>query len=338
MLYLCSMKILDNIRAAFARDKENRVLRHFSFGYIPDWDLSKHRFGETMYLNIVELLTDIFSEVEFTQSNVPEPTAKFKAWRDWVYRNGQRILVELFRGEGYVVVGYDMQADASGVYWRFYELASDQYDVRTEGKKQVVKPRNEQQMVYVLKSPTFDATGKGDHAWCEPFISLLDAVLNGAHTTSERLGAYVLMSPKQDNFGGVLTEDEKKDLEEQTSKEYGMLSKQKQLMLLPRPMDASVVSLAGVDLRMAEKARTALLGIADRIKVPANQIAFVDANSSKTLSNGTELREGDMAKYRQFRRLLNATFYDMAAELGMQIDYTIENEPLSSQGQKIEQQ
>jgi hypothetical protein len=102
-------------------------------------------------------------------------------------------------------------------------------------------------------------------------------------------------------------------------------------------MDTEVVSLANVDIRMNDKARLAILAIADRLKVPANQIGIIDANSSKTLSNGTELREGDLAKYRSFRRLLNATFYDMATELGMQVNYTLENEPKTVQGQTIEQ-
>lgn len=118
---------------------------------------------------------------------------------------------------------------------------------------------------------------------------------------------------------------------------YGMLSRQRQVMVLPRPMDSQVVSLAAVDARMKDKAQLAILAITDRLKVPANQIGIIDANSSKALANGSELREGDLAKYRSFRRLLNATWYDMATELGMQVNYTLENEPKTIQGQTIEQ-
>lgn len=330
------MKIWDNIKARFS--KSNHVLWwRGAAGFMPDWEISKHKFGETMYLNIVEMLTDIFAEVTFTQVGVTEPTAKFIAWRNWVQRNGQRILVQLYRDKGYAVIGYDALIDESGsAQWRFYELGTDAYVVRRKDDVEYVECKDQMQKFYVLKSPTFEAVGKSDHSLCEPFIKMLDAVLNGATTTSERLGAYVVMTPKSDNFGGVLEQDEKDEIEKEIQREYGMLSKQKQVMVLPRPMDSNIVSLAGVDIKMQDKARTALLGIADRIKVPANQIAFIDANSSKSLSNGTELREGDMAKYRQFRRVLNATFYDMAHELGMRIDYTIENEPKSVQGQQIE--
>ena len=84
-----------------------------------------------------------------------------------------------------------------------------------------------------------------------------------------------------------------------------------------------------------EAANGAVKIICDRIKVPANQVALINASSG--FSNGTELREGEIAKYRSFRRFLNATLYDFAAEIGLQVDYTIENEPLTNQGQQIEQ-
>ena len=328
------MNIWQNIRNAFNGSIKNRTLRtSVGLGFVPNWDITKHRFGETMYLNIVELLTDIYSEVVWMGVETP----KFLAWKDWANRNGQRILVQMYREKGYAVIGYDSRVDESGqLFWRFYELPETAYRIERRDNREIITPNDEYQQVYVLRMPTFEATGKCDREWCKPFIAMLDAVLNGATTTAERLGAYVVMSPKTDNFGGVLTEEEKNDLEKQTQKEYGMISRQKQIMVLPRPMDSQIVSLSSVDTRLQDKARTALLGIADRIKVPANQIAFIDSNSSKSLSNGTELREGDMAKYRQFRRVLNATFYDMAVELGMKVDYTIENEPKSVQGQTIE--
>lgn len=312
---------------------KNHILRQVGGGYIPDWSITTHRFGETVYLNAVELVTDIYAEVIWTSVDTP----KFRAWRDWVNRNGQRILVQLQRGKGYAVIGYSLipQADGTTTY-SFYELGENKYRTRTVGDKEVVECLDEGQLFYVLREPTFEATGKGSHEWCEPYIKMLDAVLNGSTTIAERLGAYVVMSPKTDNFGGILTESDKKDIEEVLQKEYGMLSRQKQIMLLNRPMDAQVVSLAAVDVKMKDKANLAILAIADRLKVPANQLAIIDGGQAKAFANGSEYREGDIAKYRTFRRLLNATFYDMATELGMQVNYTIENEPKTVQNQTIE--
>lgn len=312
----------------------NHTLRWYSngYGYVPE--LTCHKFGETIFLNIAQILTDIYAELTWTSDS---PTAMWRAWSDWATRNGQRISLRLLRERGYVVVGYDSRLDVDGnPVWAFYELSDDKYTTRRVGDKEIVECKDASQLFYVLRSPSFEQVGTSDHELCKGYIALIDAVMNGATTTAERLGAFILMTPKSDNFGGVLTKDEKDDLEKEMSKGYGMLRHQKQMMLLPRPMDTATVSLAEGDKKMVEKMRQAVLAIADRLKVPANQIALIDANSSKSLSNGTELREGDMAKYRSFRRFVDATFYDMAVELGMRPNYILENEPKSVQGQQIE--
>lgn len=328
------MKIWDSIKAAiFGND--NHVISYNRGGYIPDWALSQHKFGETIYLNIVEILTSIYAEVVW--SPVTE-TPKYKAWKKYVDRNGQRILTQLlFNNGGFCVIGYDSELRDGVEVWRFYELPNTEWNLVSNMTEVRVECNNPAQRYYVLKSPTMEAVGRSEHDLCKGYIAMIDAVLNGATTTAERLGAYVVMSPTADNFGGELLKEEKDELEKELQKEYGMLSKQKQIMVLPRPMQSNVVSLAAVDAKMDVKLRAAVLAIADRLKVPANQIALIDANSSKALSNGSELREGDTAKYRAFRRLLNSTFYDMATELGLRVDYTIENEPQTIQGQQIEQ-
>lgn len=329
------MKITDYIKGIFSRD--SHVLSYNRGGFIPNWDITKHRFGETIYLNIVELLTSIYSEVIWSSTL---DTPKYKAWKKYVERNGQRILTQLlFNNEGFCVIGYDSELTADGQeVWRFYELPATAWQRVSDVNEVRIECYNPTQRFYVLKSPTMEAIGRSEHSLCEGYIKMIDAVLNGATTTAERLGAYVVMTPASDNFGGEMLKTEKEELEKELQKEYGMLSKQKQIMVLPRPMNANIVSLASVDTKMSDKLRAAVLAIADRIKVPANQIALIDANSSKALSNGSELREGDTAKYRAFRRLLNATFYDMASEIGLRVDYTIENEPKTTQGQQIEQQ
>lgn len=327
------MKITDYIKSFFG--SKNHILRVTPRGYMPDWGISTHKFGETIYLNAVELVTDIFASVTWT---CPVETPMFKAWRDWVYRNGQRILVQMLRGDGFAVIGYESYVSATGdVQYSFYELGSNKWHIIRKGDVDIVECYDEQQRFYVLREPTYEATGQSSHKWCEPYIKLLDAVLNGATTTSERLGAFVIMSPQSDNFGGVLTEQDAKEVEAQLETEYGMLSRQKQVMLLQRPMSSQVVSLAGLDIKMWDKAKIAILAIADRLKVPANQIAIIDGGQAKAFANGTEYREGDVAKYKTARRLFNVTFYDMGHELGMNVDYKIEDEPKTVQNQTIEQ-
>lgn len=331
--FATAMKITDYIKNIFRRNS-NHAIRWYGDTYGLPWEISRHKFGEAVYLNIAQILTDLYAELTWTSV---ADSAKWSAWKDWANRNGQRILLRLMRSEGYVVIGYHSTLGADGkVSWYFYELPRKAYRTETRDDVEIVKCFDEDQMYYVLRSPTFEQTGMSDHEICKPFIAMIDAVLNGATTTSEQLGAYVVMTPKADNFGGVLTQADKEELEKTTQEQYGMLRKQRQMMIMPRPMDSQIVSLASVDTRMKEKVDKAILGIADRLKVPANQIAMIDGGQTKAFANGTEYREGDMAKYRTFRRLVDATLYDMAKELGMRPDYTLENEPKSVQGQTIE--
>lgn len=328
------MKITDAIRNIFKR-REEHVLH--TYGYVPfEWQREHLPFGECLYFNITELLTDIYSEVLWMPL-AGYDTPKFRAWKQFVDTNGQRILGQLLNGAGYVVIAWKKAGDGSFV---FFQLKTDEYRVERERDEMWIRAKDESVLYYVLRSPTYEMTGKSDKEWCRPFIKYLDNVLNGSNSVSERMGVFVTASPKDPANSPMATNlsaEEKKELEEQLQRDYGYLRRQNIAMLLPRPMEFQTINLSGLDLRTAEKARLAISAICDRIKVPANQVAIIDAASSKTLSNGTELREGDLSKYRSFRRLLNSTWFDMATEIGLQVDYVIENEPLTTQGQNIEQ-
>jgi hypothetical protein len=117
-------------------------------------------------------------------------------------------------------------------------------------------------------------------------------------------------------------------LEKDLQNEYGALKKQNTIVVLPREMNVSTLSLASIDLKVQEKVKMAVLVIAGKLKVPANQIPLIDAMSSKSLSNGGELREGDFNKYQTFERLLNKTLIQLANAMLLKVDYTIYNKPV----------
>ena len=160
--------------------------------------------------------------------------------------------------------------------------------------------------------------------------------MNGSATVSKRLGAVVVASPKNLNNAPtavVLSDEQKKKLEKDMREDYGALNKQSNLMILPREMTWQTINLAGLDLKMQEKVKTAILAIVDRIKIPANQVAIIDAQSSKQLANGGEIREGDKLKYKTFKRLFERTFVDMATYYGLKISYEVDGEPVGESGE-----
>ena len=310
------------------------VLKRRENAYI-NIDCGRQPFGRVVFLNALELKTDIYAEVNWTSL---ADTPKWRAWHNFADTDGQRILTDMPLKKGYVVIGYKQE----GEVWKFWQMQDSEYtETRTPDGAVTVQPKDKTVSHYILKTPTFDCTGLSEFEWCKPYVKILDNALNASNTICERLGTLVIVSPKTPasaNMAISLNEEEKKDLEQALQAEYGTLRKQNQIMLLPSEVNAQTINLAGLDQRTQERVLLAAKVIADRLKVPANQIALIDANSSKALSNGSEVREGDLAKYRSFRRYLNATLYKMAIDLGMQVNYTIENEPKTQQGDNIEQQ
>lgn len=321
-----SMKIFDAIRKFFS---SGEVLTWNNLGtYLRDWTVTKYKFSTLIWYNICDLLTDLIEDVELMDKSGSAPLSasgvKFATFRAFMYAWGKTVLQQLF-DEGFVVVGYDQMSV------RFWIMQPNEYIKVTEGDVTIPKPKDENVRICVLKSSTYVIYQRSDRELCRGFLSFLDDVLNGSATVSKRLGAVVVASPKNLNSAPtatVLTDEQKKKLEEGMQRDYGALSNQNNIMLLPREMSWQVINLAGLDLKMQEKAKTAILAIVDRIKVPANQVAIIDAQSSKSLANGGEIREGDKLKYKSFRRLFERTFADMARYYGLSIDYKIDGEPI----------
>lgn len=286
-------------------------------------------FARLMFYNICDLLTDIATEVKWQYLN--GDYKRFAAWMAFYDVWGKYCLNMLFE-HGFCVIG-----EKNGM---FRLLSTDEYVTTTDKETMRITPTDEHTEVYVLKSQTFILYQVSDYELLRPYLRYYDNVMNASNTVSARLGNVVIMSPQSAPSAptvSTLSKEQRNELEVDMSKSYGAMSQQKQVMLLSRPMNTQVLNLAGLDQRMTAKAKFAILAICDRIKVPANQVAIIDASSSRSLANGTELREGDLSKYRSFRRLLNATFWQMAQDLGLSVDYEIENEPKTTQGDTIEQ-
>lgn len=328
-----SMRIIDEIKRRFFRAGE--VINWLgSRPWFDNWGFCKHKFAEVIWYNICDILTDLIEDVKLKNEAVTDTSLqKYVSFKVFVYTHGKQVLQRLF-DEGYVVIGYD---STISVFWQMRE---NEYEKITDADVTIVKPKNPEVRAYVMKSSTYVTYAKSDRAICKGFLDFLDDVLNASATVSKRLGAVVVASPKNLTSAPtatVLTKEQKKDMEEEMRRDYGALSNQSNLMLLPREMSWQVINLAGLELRMQEKVKTAILAIVDRIKIPANQVAIIDAQGSKQLANGSEIREGDKLKYKTFRRLFERTFVDMAREYGIRISYQIDGEPIGESSQVVAQ-
>lgn len=316
------MAFFDNIRQRLFR--RYQLLR----SYVCGWgDITVYKFGETIFRNIVELLTDLTNDVEWHNVDA-RGNLRFAEFKAFFERDGQLALWRVYR-HGYCVIGIK-----DGKYPSFRLLDNAEYEKTQSGGKTYIRPKIKDYETYVMRSETFREENKSDYQLCVPFVQFLDNLFNASNTSTEKMGTFVVASPETPTgfpTPVVLEDDQKKELEKEIAREYGSLSKQRHIMLLPRGMRFQTISMEGIDRKLVEKVRLCVLAICDRIKVPANQVAIIDANAAKTLANGTELREGDYNKYQSFERLLNHTFVRFAAEIGMNVTYTIYNKPLRNE-------
>lgn len=283
---------------------------------------NRYKFANVIFSNITNLLTDLCNDVDLVNKNkaTTKLYAQFKAFiQTW----GKFTLNNLFKS-GYVVIGYN---EGRG----FRVLTKKEYTANSNGCDVVITAHNyTPENVYVMKSSTYMNEGMSDYQFLHPWLEFLDNVMNASNTVSSRLGSLVVMSPAaapSSATAGFFTKEQKEGIEKEMAKEYGALRNQKQIMVLSRGANFQTINLAGLDQKTMEKARMAILTICDCMKVPANQVAIIDASSSKSFANGTEMREGDFNKYQSFERLFNQTFMQMAFDLGLQLDYTIYNKP-----------
>lgn len=279
-------------------------------------------FGRFVFVTISELLTNLSNDVTFKYNGVN--TYDFASFKAFYNLNAEFVLQRIFL-DGYVVIGKSNEGLSVLGENDYHKIGTDKI------LRAVPTDKTKYEECYVLRSVTYETQCVSDFAFCKPFVKYLDNALNASNTTLERLGALVVASPKSTTAMPTpitLTKEQKDKLEKEIEDEYGSLSKQKAIMVLPREMNFDVISLAQLDLKTNDRVRMAILAICDKLKVPANQVALIDANSSKSLSNGSELREGDFNKYQSFERLLNATFMRMANDMGLVgIDYDIYNKP-----------
>lgn len=315
------MKILDEIKKIFP--KRARVLTDGAVVSFAGFDIIRNDFSTVLWYNICDLLADLTESITIKSKTTLEDYS-FAAFRTFFYSYGRVVWLKLF-DEGQVVIGWD------GV--RFWLMNSNEYHVHslTDGTN-IVEPLTEGVEVYVMKSPMYELKQISDRQLCRPWLDYIDSVCNTSDAVCRRMGAVVVVSPKAPSSYptiATLDEDEKKELEKQMQEQYGTLKNQSSVMVLPREMSFQTVSLAGLDAKASEKIRNAVLAICDRIKVPANQVALVDAQSSKSLSNGSELRAGDAMKYKSARRMFERTFVQMGNTIGVRFDYSIDGEPLT---------
>ena len=293
-----------------------------------DFTETRQEFAHVLFMNVVELLTDITNDV--TLALKKGETMLFAEFNLFFNTNGQLVLNRLFNA-GFAVIAYSKEG--------FTLLESDEFTTDNKNKVIVNKSLYKNCEIYVMKSDIFLNEGISDRQFLSGFLKYLDNILNASNTTTARLGSLIMASPKSITGSPTvtrLTDLEKKNAESDISNDYGGLKNQKQILIWRQAMDFTTINLSGLDSKTIEKAKFAITAICDRLKVPSNQVSIIEGNSGgNSLSNGGEIQEGDLLKYKTFERLLNKTFVKMARDLDLIVDYSIYNKPVRQQETQV---
>lgn len=314
------MKITDRIYNYLSARRQKDVLNFNIGGFYGQIACSKYPFARLVFSNICQLLIDLGNDVTFQRIGNTD-IMRYAAFKSFYNAWFKVIWMRLYE-VGYIVIGFKDN--------HFYILQNSDYTNISEVDMTRIKPNDPTIEIYVIKSDIYSIYQMSHKQLCQPALQMLDSTLNASCTIAEHLGAVVIGTPSTPTGAPTLTnfsKEQKEKLEKDISEQYGALARQRQIMILPNDMKFQTINLAGLDVKTAEKTKTAVLMICDCIGVPANQVALVDANSNKTLANGSELREGDFNKYQSFERLLNETFIALAENFNIHVDYTIYNKP-----------
>lgn len=312
------MKIINKLNEWFKRDAKYINAR----GVIGDISTGNSmNFSEAIWLNIIEALTDICNDVEFYKKNA-DKSMLFSEFKAFFNTYGGQTLSRYY-SKGVVVIGYVKNVGFKLLNENEYHNEISKTNVVT------VTAVAENISTYVIVSDVYREHGVSHKSIVKSYLTYIDNLLNSSNTISARLGSVVFASPKNEEKLNttILTREQAQAIEQEISEGYGSLRNQKQLALFRQPMDFTTINLSTADQRVSEKLKMAVSVIADRIKVPANQIAVIDSIGAKAFANGSEMLTGDFAKYQSFERLLQKTFINFGNQIGLNLDYNIYNKP-----------
>ena len=280
----------------------------------PDFSISKYDFSKAIFHGVVDLLADMANDVIINEKG----GLALSAFKDFLNTHGT-ILIHKYINDGFVVLSYD------GISLKICET-SEYYTVN-----EVIYLHDKSKQIIALKSDAYELYGISDKAMCKAWLQLIDSSGNASQTAASRLGNLLIFSPKTQNGAiNFITPEEKDEFEKELQESYGAMRNQKSAMILKQPMETSHVSLANTDFKLLDKVKLATLVIATYFKVPVSQISLLDGSTASGLSNGGELLQGDILKYKTFERLFQRTFQKIANDMGVKFTYSLYGKPVQA--------
>lgn len=305
----------------FRKPTNSLPIKRKNFDY--SFELSKLKFADVIFDNIVELIIDLLSDVTLIYKSGNRRLFDFIVTFLNLY--GKRAMYLLYK-DGYVVLKIGFS--------KIELLEKNEYTKSQQNGKIIFESKEkltDSDFLVVLESEHYQTYGESHYKVLQPFLKFIDNVLNASNTITEKLGVAIFATPttpKNLNTVYKLDPEEKMELEKEIEKNYGALDTQNLIKIFSEELKFNTINLAGLDINLSERLKIGILAIVDKIKIPANQVGIIDANTSKAFANGSEISESDLLKYKTFERAFVGFVYRLFYLLDFKegdFDYTIYN-------------
>lgn len=340
------MGLLTSISKLFARNDSNARSERISEpvpSLMPSYDRGWKFFGngrirpcksyrDVIFFQFVKMIGVLFNDVELSYAGAGGNRDDFDKFVNWfnryafitwnfICKNGYAVVVREYKYSDF------RETDNERNFVGFKTLKPSEFHwaddrVETESKR-FQKP-------FIMTSDVFDCFGTSDYGFLDAYLHLAEKYLNNSDLAIDGNGHIIMVSPESENqhTNTILDADEKDEWEKDFKKSYANFEDDwVSAYFSNRPLRVNDIDLTNFDTANFEKLIKVMLIIAGHFDVPASQVPILDTSVSKGLSNGGELIYGDSLKYKTFERILQWYVVDCAQHFGLDISYTINNDP-----------
>lgn len=275
--------------------------------------MSKYKFADAILSQIQGKIFEALSSAVFYNER-PATNINLFASFDYIVKNQMPLFVSQLFING--VVGFDIEKEGDAITG--IRMLSFGEMMQTNGKWLI---KGEDKYAHVIYSTNYLVQGKSDYQIIKDLLQHADDVMNAANTTTKRLGAVVFATPPNIlNAPGNITEKQRGTFEKEMQNDYGMLSEQKQIAILSRPLDFTTISLSSQALQLEPKLQTAFKLICGFLKVPYD---IFPISGQSTYDNQEQAL---MQLYLVADEYCNM-FVKLANSLGLVVSYELTNRP-----------
>lgn len=255
------------MRIIIEREKKNKN-NPMTSGYngVMGFRLSRGKYSDAVLLGIFK---KIFKRLDMVDYKVSHSSPIMVGMVNYFLNNKLNVAFSEMFNNGYLL--FLKKVDHNG------KVIGLHYVHKSEATSDGAGFTYEGQPLEVFYSDTFEVFGMSDAALLRDSLKALDNSINASQTIIKRLGAVIVGTPEQPTSNPqsvIISDDDKKKLEEEVQTDYGVLEEQKQFLFLRRPLKLQRIALGGKDLLITENVEMFIKILCDALNVPYDVMAI----------------------------------------------------------------